>query len=59
MTGEKEAMGKGNDMEKHKSDSLPAIDESIWGRRMLVPSWHKERKLGYGTTSQLGETGGT
>jgi len=59
MTGEKEAMGKGNDMEKHKSDSLPAIDESIWGRRMLVPSWRDERKLGYGAASQLGETGGT
>mmetsp|Transcript_116809 Transcript_116809/g.227140 ORF Transcript_116809/g.227140 Transcript_116809/m.227140 type:complete len:372 (-) Transcript_116809:38-1153(-) len=58
-TGEKEAMDEDKDMEKHKLDSLPTIDATVWGRRMLVPSWRDERKLGYGAASQLGETGGT
>lgn len=59
MTSKKEATYTDKERENHESESAPVVDASIWGRRVLVPSWRDEHKLSYGTVKQLGETGGT
>lgn len=60
MASGKEATYNDKEGEKHESESAPVLDATLWGRRVLVPSWRDEHKLSYGTVKQnMGETGGT